>query len=259
MNKYYIRQEQLLAELKSRNKMEIAEIADFLNVSFSTARRVSLDLVASGKAVRIYKGIQIINSFEEHSYSYVASSTENVEEKKRIGAYAATLVDSNDVLFLSAGTTLFYFAVELAKRIEAGQIKNVFCFTSSTIQAEILGQCTKVVLVSGEYRARRKDTAGFLTAQILQKVHFKKAFLGVDGIDIQTGLMATDLETAHMDHITSQRSDAVYILAAHDKFERNSLISFDKLSSQHTIITDKGVDPVYLDAIKSMGVECFAV
>ena len=67
---------------------------------------------------------------------------------------------------------------------------NIDIMTNSIANAEILSSSIRVILTGGEYRAKRRDTAGIVGEKSINNARFSKAFIGVDGLDITDGLMA---------------------------------------------------------------------
>lgn len=253
MSKLDFRNEQLYAELQNKGSLLIDDVIDLFHVSHSTARRMCLDMVERGKAIRIYKGIQLPpSSFEPLPlYSYNTNSSINVESKKLIGQYAGKLVKSNQIIYASGGTTVQQFVLELANRIRSGELKNISFVTNSTVNADIMSEASRVILVGGEYRAERHDTAGLLAEQLIKSSKFDQCFIGVDGFNLSDGLMALDVDTAHMDQIVSERSNHTFILADSSKFRKNSFITYAPITEKHTIITDKNLTEEYLELVEN--------
>ena len=101
------RYETILRMLDERGSVTVTELKDLLDASESTVRR---DITALGKAGRLIKGFGGAVAMEHimtGSEPTVAQKVEvNKEEKCRIAAYAAGLIDPEDFIFLDAGTTL---------------------------------------------------------------------------------------------------------------------------------------------------------
>lgn len=226
-----------LAELiRNKKSMNMEEIQQSLHVSESTARRMCIELERQGICLRCFGGIRYLQ--EKSPYSFDITNNQNVEEKARIGAFAVSMVKDEDVLFLSGGTSVLQFAEKLAEKISQGKLQNVQIMTNSVANAELLSKTTRVVLTGGEYRSTRRDVAGNLTEKNIARSRFDKAFVGVDGIDIEDGLMASDIETASSDRLIAERAEVVYILADSQKFLRKTFISYQTIQPNFIVITD---------------------
>ena len=260
MGKVDLRKEALLRELSKQTRLFMPDIQKRFQISESTARRLCVDLEKENKAVRILGGLQIAPSLlseEAAEYSYEQRSTENVEEKREIGAYAATLVQNRDIIYITGGTTVYAFVMVLRERIRSGELNHVVVMTNSLVNAEILSGATRVLLTGGEFRPKRRDVAGYISEQNLMSTHFNKCFMGVDGIDLNDGIMALDMDTANMDNIASQKSEHTYILADHHKFKKQSFVVFERLDKKHTVITDAGIEPELVRKAAEGGIDLF--
>ena len=245
MGKVSSREEEFLDVLKKRQKLSMTEIVAYFGISDSTARRLCVSLEKKGKIIRGFGGIYCspdVTSLRAE-YQYDVLEGENALEKSQIGAYASGLVEDNDIIFISGGTTMAQFSRHLADRIKQGLINRVLITTNSVINAEVLAPFTKVLLIGGEYRPHRRDVAGFLSERMIAGIHFNKCFLGIDAIDVNAGLMVFDVETGNLDELVSERSDTKYILADSQKFKKKSFITYSNISPTHVIITDRNVDP----------------
>lgn len=249
------REQEILDMLKVRQELEITEIAEHFAVSESTARRICASLDRQGKVIRRVGGIHTLpRAILNSEYEYDRLAGENAPEKDRIGQYASSLVEEEDVVFISGGTTVAQFSRHLAKRFQKGELKNVVITTNSIVNAEILSKATKVLFIGGDYRPHRRDVAGSLSERIIRGARFSKCFLGVDAIDVDVGLMVFDIETGNLDELASARSDFQYILADSHKFRDKSFITYSPITKSHTIITDDRIDPEIVEKGKEKGI-----
>jgi DeoR family transcriptional regulator, fructose operon transcriptional repressor len=226
----------LTEEIKNKRNMNIEDIQQALHVSESTARRMCIELEKRGICLRCFGGIRYLQ--EQSSYYFDIVKDQNVEEKARIGAHAVSMVKDGDIVFLSGGTSVLQFAIKLAEKISQGALQNVQIMTNSIANVEFLAKVTRVVLTGGEYRPERYDVAGNLTEKNISHSRFDKAFVGVDGIDIEDGLMALDIDTANSDRMIAERAEVVYILADSQKFLKKAFISYQNIQPNFIVITD---------------------
>lgn len=262
MGKVDAREKKLLDILKVRKTMDVPEIMSVFNISESTARRMCSDLSKQKKVIRTFGGIQMISDRSLGNYlsvPYTDRSVEHLEEKKRIGKYASKFVSDGDVIFISGGTTTFYFVVELSKRFKEEQIKNVLVITNSIDVAGVLGDLCRIVLTGGEYFARDHAMIGSMAEQLIQGAHFNKCFVGADGIDISRNLLALDIDTASMYRLITSCSDRVYLLADSKKFFCRSFISYEKFNDKYVICTDTGLPADILAEGLEQGINIKAV
>lgn len=256
MGKVYIREAQLLEELRKRGQLDSREIMDLFHISESTARRMCVDVAKKGLAIRTFGGLRCLpdSGQSSTSYSYNVSETEHAEQKQKIGEYASRLVKDGDVIFLNGGTTVQKMAEALIERIRAEDMKNVMILTNSISSAELLARHCTVMLTGGKLRVERRDMAGFMSEQTIRNAHFDKCFIGVDGIDLNEGLVALDLDTANLDRMVAEQSDVAYILADSSKFNKTHFMTYAQFQSKHTVITDDGIDREMIDFALERGI-----
>ncbi len=259
MGKKAERLENFEKTLKQKQYMKLADIVHEFNVSEATARRMCTELEKEGSAIRTFGGIKYLQNQGIPLYSFDTLSKESTEEKKRIGTFAATLVEDNDTIFLSGGTTVFAMAVELANIMQSKKFRGLNIMTNSIVAAEILSPYTPVILTGGEYRPERRDTAGIIGEKAVNNARFSKCFIGVDAIDMKAGLMTWDVETARLDQATLRHSSSVYLLIDSSKFGKRTSINYEEVSPNYSIITDNKIDPEIIDIARSTNMQIVVV
>lgn len=236
-NKKTRRQEALLEVLRTKKRMDTKEVVKLLHISESTARRFFDELENKGVIIRAYGGIKLSPEWDAE-YLFDDLQYKQTEQKKRIGKYACSFVQSDDVIFIDAGTTLQHMAAALVHKIEAGELRDIQIFTNSLINLKVLENYSIVHLIGGTYRKKRQDFCGHLAENMLESISFQKCFLGADGIGIDTGIMATDAYTARSNQIVAERAGQMYLLADSTKFMRRSFMQYAAIDEAQTVITD---------------------
>ena len=226
----------LMEELTKKQKMGIHEITEFLGISQATARRLATKLENDGKLMRTHGGVRITER-ALLDYRFEDLTNKQIDEKMRIGEYAASTVESGDAIYLDSGTTLTFMAYALLKRINNGEITDIDIFTNSLAILKILEKHCNINLIGGLYREKRQDFCGYLTEKMLRQIRFNKGYLGADGIDKEY-IMATDVETARIGELAVSHSEKVYLLADSTKFFKKSFMSYSPIEAPYEYITD---------------------
>ena len=92
--------------VNTRKSVTIAELCRILDVSASTVKRDLNILAEAGKITKVRGGaISLDESFSAVEKNVEEKSAICTEEKTAIAAYAASLVENGDFIFLDAGTT----------------------------------------------------------------------------------------------------------------------------------------------------------
>ncbi len=252
------REEQLLTTLEKQGKVTLNEAMTMFSVSESTARRLLVNLELQGLAIRSFGGIQKLPK-NPPIYSYTDLEQEMIDEKIRIGQTATTLVNSNDVIFLSGGTTAMQMAISLKEKLQKKEIRSLTVLTSSLVIVEILGTSCKLILIGGEYRPQRRDFAGFIAEKLIKTISINKCFLGVDGINIEDGLMSYDVDTARLDELIIQRSNMITVLCDSSKFSKTSFVTLAPIDRATSVVTDNGLSPYVKTEFESHGIKMYIV
>jgi DeoR family fructose operon transcriptional repressor len=207
-----------------------------------------------GKVIRTHGGAQLFTK-QSHEYIFENRFSSNLNQKKAIAKSAANLLDSNEVIFLDSGTTVFFTAESIARLIEAEQIKGLRVVTNSIAVAEVLGTSCEVTILGGKVRLSRRDVYGPLVEKNIKLFRAHKAFIGADGITIKDGVMTTDEFTSKIDEEMIDRSDEVILLADSSKFDSPSFVSYATLDAIDTLVTDTGLDPGVRKEYEDLGIK----
>ena len=267
MGKAEKREKDILALLRVSGSVSVSEAMSLLDVSESTVRRLFAKLEADGLATRAYRGIRMNTvSGTRESYSFEKSELRRSEEKGAIGECAEALIDAGDTVYLDSGTTVLKLCTAIARKCAVAQCggkdakraeiySSVTVFTNSLANLNLLKDYVNVHLIGGEYRPHRQDFCGYLTEEVIKRIHFTKCFIGADGYSIENGLTASDFDTARINQLVVSGSDKRILLVDSSKFGKASVIHYSALGQINTLVTNSGIDPQALAEIESVGIE----
>ena len=94
---------------------------------------------------------------------------------------------------------------------------------------------------------------------MLQDFSCSKLYLGVDGIDLEYGLSTTTLMEAGLNRAMIRTAQKTIVLADSSKFGRRGFSKICDLEAVDRIITDNGIQPLYLDRLRERGIEVIVV
>ena len=235
----------LLELLAERRQMTIYEVAQHFDISLPTARLLCSGLAQEGNAFRMHGGIRYLPVINE-TYTLNQARKEFPAEKNAIAKHASKMIADDDVVFLEAGSTVFELALVLAERYQNNELSKMVFFTNSMSNLKVLSPLCDVSLIGGRYRREQQDFRGYLSDRMINDLRFDYAFLSADGISLENGIMALDVETVRFVEILTQRTAKLIVLADSSKFQRYSLISSIPIRKVSTIVTDKGLsDELY--------------
>lgn len=229
------RYETILRMLDERGSVTVTELKDLLDASESTVRRDITALGRAGRLIKVFGGAVAMERIMTGSEPTVAQKVEvNKEEKCRIAAYAAGLIEPEDFIFLDAGTTTGYMLDYLTE-------KNATFVTNAVAHAQKLAEMgMKVLLVGGELKRSTEAIVGAQATEMIHKYHFTKGFFGANGVTKKTGFTTPEASEAVVKEIAMAHCRDRYVLVDHDKFGSVSSVTFGAFQSA-IILTDRKV------------------
>jgi len=223
----------MIVELVRKNgSVTVNELREMFDASESTIRRDITSLDKEGKLEKVFGGAvfreESISSYE----ATVAQKEElNLEEKKAIAEYAATLVEPDDFVYIDAGTTTACL-VEVISEKKATYVTNAFDHAHSLAKRGY-----KVFLIGGELKASTEAIVGPGAVDDLSRYHFTKGFFGTNGVTRSSGCTTPDLDEAMVKRQAISHCKNAYVVCDREKFDQISPVSFANFD-RVTFITD---------------------
>lgn len=249
MNKY-LRRDQVLDFIYQNQHVSVAQICNTFSVSEATARRILNELAAETKIERVRGGaIAIQNGAQEHGFR--SRSTEQEEEKHRIGKAAAELVNDGDTVFLGSGTTVLEVAYHLRER------RNLTVMTNSVAIIDLLKDKSDIMLIGlgGILWHSEQSFIGHITEQALSQLHADKVITGIRAIDVDKGLSNRDPMCTQTERSILAVGEQVIIVADHTKCNSVDMAFVAPLTVIHTLVTDTAAPDEFVSALTSRGIE----
>ena len=215
------RYEIILGLLREKNSVTVTELKDILDASESTVRRDITALYKAGKLTRVFGGAVALEHTVNAYEPTVAQKVElNIEEKKKIAAYAAALIRPEDFVYLDAGTTTGY----MLEHLEGSGATFV---TNGVSHARALAQMgVRVLLIGGELKGTTEAIVGNQAILNILNYHFSKGFFGTNGITRREGFTTPDTSEAIVKSTAMKQCKDVYILTDKSKFGEVSSVTF---------------------------------
>ena len=176
-------------------------------------------------------------------------------EKRAIGAAAAALIAPGDSIIIASGTTMAFLAREIAP------VGRLTVITAAAPVTQILSQNSDidVIQLGGITRSSSVSVVGPFAEQMLANFNCSKLFVGVDGLDTEFGLTTTNMLEGALNRAMINAAQKVIVLADSSKFGRRGFSKICDLEAVDRIITDSGVQQMYLDRLRERGIEVTVV
>lgn len=246
------RRRELLQLIRLHGAGQVTELATTLGVSPSTVRRDLNDLHAHGLLARVHGGATLTGDPEP---SPTVRSVAAGEQKRRIGARAAALINDGSTILVTGGTTTEAMLPYLADRDGLTVITNAL--TIATYLARF--PAVDVVVLGGLLRKGELSLLGHLTVAALHELSPEQVFTGVFGIDPEAGITGAHVREAETDREIIGRARRLVVLADMTKIGRIGPARLAGADRVHTLVTDAGADTGVLDRLRAQGVSTLIV
>jgi DeoR family transcriptional regulator, fructose operon transcriptional repressor len=219
------------------------------DASKSSIRRDLIELEDKGVLRRVHGGaISLQTRDDVLDFKRLSSSFQ--EEKSRIGARAASLVEDGQTVILGGGSSV----VEVARNLAARPIQVV---TNSIPVAQVFwdSKQAEVTLTGGYLYPRLGVQLGPICERMLNSVSADILIMGIRGVT-HSGLSDSNSLIVESIRAMIQAAHHVVIVADHSKFGRDAMIHVADLKELDQIVSDKDLDPESVQMLKENGVEC---
>src|SRR6202161_1244228 len=227
-----------------------ASIEEILSVAGSSAPSIRRDLARlenRGLIRRTHGGATLVEPllYEPFRYdsSFLAREQRFAEEKRRIGLAAAELVQANETIGLSAGTTTTHIGRSLRHREKIQVVTNAI-----NIGMELCNQPgIRTYLTGGVVPwAWSFSLTGSAALNFLDDVYMDKVFLSVTGLDPERGATTLEPDEALVYRKMLKQSKKVILAADSSKLGKVSPAFVCPVNEIHVLITDQGATPEML-------------
>jgi len=244
------RRQKILSLLQSDGRVLVTNLSKVFNVSQITIRKDLDSLHGRGLVQRSHGGALPPSSSTLFDPSLQEKQQLHTEEKQRIAAAAAKMVQEGSCVMLDSGTTTAAIAQALKKFSALTVITNAI-----NIAAELTSTNVEVILTGGTLRKNSFSLVGPVAEDVLAEMHADILFLGVDGFDPEVGLTTPNLLESRVNRAMVSSAAKVVAVCDSTKFYRRSLSRIMPISALHHVITDHGVPQAVADALRKLNIE----
>jgi DeoR family fructose operon transcriptional repressor len=241
------RQHAILRTLRASGRVDAADIARQLSVTSETVRKDIIQLERQGLLRRVHGGAVPIGDL---SYEpAVTARVEYAEEKERIATAALAQLPSSGSILVDAGSTTARLAALLPDDRELTVFTNALPIALTLLTRPHL----TVFPIGGRLRSQTLATVGSWAARMLGDINVDVAFLGTNGISAQRGLTTPDPEEAAIKRLMLRSAQRKVLLADHSKVGHLSVCKHADIADIDLLITDTGLPPDQLAALRAIG------
>jgi len=221
----------ILQLLKEMETVSLGELLEVIPASESTIRRDLTTLENKGELIRVHGGATLPqHKLQEATFS--EKTTKNLDEKKKIAKYAASIVEHGDCIYLDAGSTIIQMVPYLSG-------KNIVAVTNGPSHVEVLMKHDiKTYLIGGLIKTKTNAVIGHQAIQSLEHYYFDKSFLGMNGFHLTNGYTTPDPEESAVKRKAIQLAEKAFVLADASKYRQTSFSKVTDLQNAKLITTN---------------------
>ncbi|HLY42264.1 MAG TPA: DeoR/GlpR family DNA-binding transcription regulator [Terracidiphilus sp.] len=249
------RSEQIIKFLLRTGSATVDEILAVAGSSAPSIRRDLARLESRGLIRRTHGGATLVEPllYEPFRYdsSFIAREQRFAEEKRRIGLAAAELVQANETVGLTAGTTTTHIGRSLRHRGKIQVITNAI-----NIGMELCNQPgIRTFLTGGVVPwAWSFSLTGSAALAFLDDVYMDKVFLSVTGLEPERGATTLETDEALVFRKMLKQAKEIIVVADSSKLAKVSPAFICPASEIHLLITDTGASNEVIAPFERQGV-----
>jgi DeoR/GlpR family transcriptional regulator of sugar metabolism len=251
------RQDEIARLIAANARARVGELSVRFGVSAVTIRKDLLVLEDEGRVVRTHGGaIAPRGAGPEPAFS-IRERLQR-DEKTRMGAAAAALVNNGESIVLDASTS----AMSIARHLKENRVWTGLTVVTNSIRiaSELAGHPgITVLMLGGRVRWEALSVVGPLGDAVFRRVNVQKAFLGAAGFTIEEGLSDATEEEAQIKRSMVNAARDVYAVVDHTKWGRIASATFCRTDRLTGVFTDDEAPAAMVEALRGMGTDVFEV
>ena len=269
----------ILQKMKEDPFVSIAELAEIFSVSQMTIRRdlqyieknelggrekrTSGGREPSGNTAPAFSGTVSASlasylsgtgdsgQIPRREYTYDYEEVHCVEEKKRINAFAVSLLRPGDVIVLDSGTT----AGMMPEMIPDDLPLTVICYSYYIVSKLCDKPNIRLILAGGYYHRNTRIFSSEEGIRFMKRLRAQKVFLCASGIHADMGLTCTDQYIGDLKKAAISMSLEKILITDSTKFGKVDPGFFAAIEDMDRIITDSGISEEWTDLIRAKRIQ----
>jgi DeoR family transcriptional regulator, glycerol-3-phosphate regulon repressor len=243
------RQANIVALAKSDGRVSVEALADRFNVTPQTIRKDLNDLCERGVLQRYHGGAVLASGIA--NFGYEARRSLATDEKRRIGARAASLIPDNSSILINIGTTTEQVAVALRSK------QGLLAITNNVNVVNILQgyDQIEVIVAGGVVRHSDGGVVGEAAVDFIRQFKVDYAVIGTSAIDVDGTLLDFDYREVKVAQAIMSCARKSILVADRMKYERTAPVRIGHISQLDYFVTDASPPPHLLEICRENEVE----
>jgi DeoR/GlpR family transcriptional regulator of sugar metabolism len=242
------RRTQILQIVRRAGRVRVNGLASMFNTSAVTIRSDLNELHQRGLVLRSHGGAVLPDKILRESPVHERLKAHS-EEKRRIGATAAAMINNGETIILDSGTTTLEIARQIKKKTGLHVITN-----GVNIAAELLdARDVQVFIVGGTVRGESASISGHFTEEMFEQFSADKLFLSGAGCDLDFGVSGANLEETMVNRAMIRIAREIILVADASKFSKRSMSRIAPFSEIDTVISNTSLDEAIQERLRTIG------
>ena len=230
------RQKIILDKLKENDIIQVSQMTDLLDVTDMTIRRDLKELEDKNLLVRIHGGASKVEKARSREFSNEEKLLQNKDLKIEIAKKINEIMAPDQNIFLGAGSTIEYVSEFIGEKK-----LNIFTNSLYLFRKLVFLDNVNIKLIGGEFRRVTGAFVGPLSLDLVAKMRFNQAFIGVNGVNKGKAYTYSPEEGILQKMILDNSFDR-YLVADSSKLGYEDLYYFYNIEDAR-FITDSKITP----------------
>jgi DeoR family transcriptional regulator, aga operon transcriptional repressor len=253
--KQEIRYQAILNVLHQTGSVSVEALAEQFQMTVVTIRRDLDALERKGLLHRTHGGaVPIQPLFYEpfrRDRSFVMQVERLADEKRRIGYAAAALIEPDETIAVTPGTT----AAAVVRALPLNCNLTVVTNTANVVMELSKRKDIKVFVTGGTLHGEWFSLVGPHALRSLDNILIHTLFIGADGLDPEWGATSFDQDEGELCRTMVVQARRHVAVVDHTKLGKVASWRICQAKNLHTIVTDTGATDAMLEPYRSMGIE----
>jgi DeoR/GlpR family transcriptional regulator of sugar metabolism len=248
------RRSEIAKMVREQGKVFVSDLVKEYDLTDTSIRRDLILLENENQLKRIRGGaVPIPGNFRTDTFA--EKEKLQVREKSSIGKIAAKMINRNEIVLLSSGTTTLQVVRHISPKLRVNNLVTLVT-TSVPITNEILTwPSPDLTILGGIYLPDYQATVGPQTINLLSDITADIAFLGADGLTLKGGFTTANVLIAETDSKMVERARKTIFVVDSSKIGQAGFVPICPISPSTVLITDEYAPSDFVDSIRQMGVE----
>ncbi len=226
------RYDAIIDYLKENDTADVSTLSKFFEVSEMTIRR-DLDRLEKDKIlIRVHGGAKLLtrNMYEPSLNNRLKKQ---LKEKKRIGKFAASLVEAGDAIAIDDSSTTYAMVPYL--KVPVTVVTNHISVAVALANNEF----ADVILLGGRLRKASMSFVDKTMETMMEQYRIDKVFLSAKSIDLEGNIFDATAEEGNSKRVFLKNSCQKYFLFDHTKLNTVAFYKVCNIQDKYTVIMDR--------------------